>query len=109
MPTLVNNQKMDEDKLNDLIRPNISDRFIEDGSYLRLKNIQLGYSVPVSILDRIKVRKLRVYVSAQNLFTITDYSGLDPEIGAFNALEIGIDRGFYPQARTFLGGLSLTF
>lgn len=87
----------------------VSDRFVEDGSYLRLKNIQLGYSLPASILDKLKLSKLRVYVSGQNLLTFTNYSGLDPEIGAFNALEIGIDRGFYPQARALLGGLQVTF
>lgn len=87
----------------------ISDRFIEDGSYMRVKNLQIGYSLPPIVLESIKMQKLRVYVSAQNLFTFTDYSGLDPEIGAFNALEIGIDRGFYPQPRTFLIGVNASF
>lgn len=87
----------------------VSDRFVEDGSFIRLKNVQLGYSVPGTILRKMKIQKFRVYVSAQNLFTFTRYSGLDPEIGALSALEIGIDRGFYPQSRTFLGGLSVTF
>jgi TonB-dependent starch-binding outer membrane protein SusC len=79
----------------------VSDRFVEDGSFVRLKNVQLGYSVPSTILQKMKIQKFRVYVSAQNLFTFTRYSGLDPEIGALSALEIGIDRGFYPQSRTF--------
>ncbi len=87
----------------------VSDRFVEDGSFVRLKNIQLGYSLPANLLQRFGLQKFRVYVSAQNLLTITDYSGLDPEIGAFNALEIGLDRGFYPQARTFLGGVNVSF
>ena len=87
----------------------VSDRFVEDGSYIRLKNIQLGYTLPKSIFGKLNIDKFRVYVSAQNLITLTDYSGLDPEIGSRGTLEIGIDRGFYPQAKTFLAGLNLSF
>jgi TonB-linked SusC/RagA family outer membrane protein len=88
----------------------ISDRFVEDGSYLRLKTLQLGYNFPQSWLKRIRFDQLKVYVTAQNLLTFTRYSGLDPEIGKIGSdLEIGIDRGFYPQARTVMGGVSLTF
>ena len=88
----------------------VSDRFIENGSYIRLKNVQLGYSLPNTLLSKIKLHKFRVYVSAQNLLTFTDYSGLDPEIGATQgALDLGIDRGFYPQSRTFLGGVNIVF
>ena len=88
----------------------VSDRFVEDGSYIRLKNIQLGYSLPKSLIGRLNIEKFRLYLSAQNLITITDYSGLDPEIGATQgALDLGIDRGFYPQSRTFLGGVNITF
>ena len=88
----------------------VSDRFIEDGSYFRLKNAQLGYNLPTAWLQRAKIQRLRVYVSGQNLLTFTNYSGLDPEIGTVGgALEIGIDRGFYPQARTVLGGFQLEF
>ncbi len=81
----------------------ISDRFVEDGSFLRLKNLQLGYNLPKEWLKRMKTKEFRVYISAQNLFTFTKYSGLDPEIGG------GIDRGFYQQSRTYLGGLSIQF
>jgi TonB-dependent starch-binding outer membrane protein SusC len=102
----------DEPRVN-LNDPNqnarVSDRFLEDGSFIRLKNIQLGYSLPNSVIQKLKIQKFRLYVSAHNLFTFTNYSGLDPEIGAVTALEIGIDRGFYPQSRSFLGGLSVTF
>jgi len=88
----------------------VSNRFIEDGSYFRIKNVQLGYSLPKQVLNRMHFDKFRVYVSAQNLFTFTQYSGMDPEIGAYGgALSAGIDRGFYPQARVLLGGVSLTF
>lgn len=88
----------------------VSDRFIEDGSYIRLKTLQLGYNLPLSWLKRIHIQKFKVYITAQNLLTFTKYSGLDPEIGSIGgSLELGIDRGFYPQARTVLGGVSVTF
>jgi len=88
----------------------VSDRFVENGSYLRLKNVQLGYALPKSLLNKIKVEKFRVYVSAQNLFTFTGYSGMDPEIGAYSgSLNAGVDRGFYPQARVMLGGVNVVF
>jgi TonB-linked SusC/RagA family outer membrane protein len=88
----------------------ISDRFIEDGSYLRLKTLQIAYNLPKAWLDKVKVDRCKLYMTAQNLLTITKYSGLDPEIGAVGgSLEIGIDRGFYPQARTIIGGISLQF
>lgn len=87
----------------------VSDRFVEDGSFMRIKNVQLGYTLPQTISERLNIDKFRVYISGNNLFTITNYSGLDPEIGSRGALELGIDRGFYPQARSILGGVSLTF
>jgi TonB-linked SusC/RagA family outer membrane protein len=97
-----------------LLDPNqnarVSDRFVEDGAYLRVKNVQLGYSLPATLLKKMKFEKFRVYVSAQNLFTFTKYSGMDPEIGAYGgALNAGVDRGFYPQARVLLGGVTVTF
>jgi hypothetical protein len=85
----------------------ISDRFVEDGSYIRCKNITLGYTLPA-----IKgVNNIRVYVSANNLFTITDYSGYDPEVNSYGNSNrvIGIDNLVYPSARTFLGGVRVTF
>ncbi len=88
----------------------ISNRFVEDGSYLRLKTVQLGYNLPKAWLQRAHFGKMKIYVTAQNMLTFTKYSGLDPEIGTVgNSLEIGIDRGFYPQARAVLGGINLTF
>lgn len=88
----------------------ISDRFIEDGSYLRLKTLQLGYNLPQNWLKKVRFDKMKIYITGQNLLTFTKYSGLDPEIGNVGgSLEIGIDRGFYPQARTVMGGVSLTF
>ena len=88
----------------------VSDRFVEDGSFLRLKNVQLGYSLPKTWLQRVHVEKFRIYASAQNLFTFTKYSGMDPEIGSYGgALDAGIDKGFYPQARVILGGVNVVF
>lgn len=88
----------------------ISDRFIEDGSYFRMKTMQLAYSLPSTWLKKAGLQACKVYMTGQNLVTLTGYTGLDPEIGAIGgSLEIGIDRGFYPQARTVMGGLSLTF
>jgi hypothetical protein len=87
----------------------VSDRFIEDGSYLRVKSLQLGYSLPKSLIDGVGLANLRIYASATNLFTFTQYSGLDPEIGTRGTLEIGIDRGFYPSPRIYNLGISATF
>jgi TonB-linked SusC/RagA family outer membrane protein len=81
----------------------ISDFFIEDGSFLRLKSVTLGYTLQNELLNRVKVR---LYVTAQNLFTITDYSGMDPEVGIAN---YGVDTGMYPLSRVFLAGINLKF
>lgn len=87
----------------------MSDRFLEDGSYFRLKNIQIGYSLPATALQKMKVEKMRVYVNADNLFTITGYQGYDPEIVPTNALTQGVDYGNYPMYQTFTAGLQVTF
>lgn len=88
----------------------ISDMYIEDGSYLRLKTLQLGYNLPVSKISLVK--NARIFVAAQNLLTITKYSGADPEIGQINAtnyLSRGVDIGTYPQAKIFSLGVNLNF
>ena len=85
-----------------------SSYFVEDGSYLKLRNVQLGYSVPTSLMQRWGVGRLRLYVNANNLLTITGYSGLDPEVGGANTSR-GVDYGLYPQVRTITGGLELQF
>ncbi|MEY4260718.1 MAG: hypothetical protein RL656_1691 [Bacteroidota bacterium] len=88
----------------------VSDRFIEDGSFVRLKNIQIGYDLKHKLLNKWKIDKARIYFSGQNLWTLTKYSGLDPEIGSVGgSLELGIDQGFYPQARMASMGLQLGF
>jgi TonB-linked SusC/RagA family outer membrane protein len=86
----------------------ISDRFVEDGSYVRLKNITVGYTLPDTVAKDV-FSSLRFYVSAQNLFTITNYSGLDPEVANGNSFNFGIDRGGYPQPKTFLLGVQAKF
>ncbi|MDG5765988.1 TonB-dependent receptor [Balneolales bacterium ANBcel1] len=86
-----------------------SDFFVEDGSYVRLRNISLGYTLPPNISSLAGASRLRLYVSAQNLLTFTGYSGHDPEIGSYGALNVGIDRNIYPQARTFTMGINLDF
>lgn len=85
---------------------NMSDFYLEDGDYVRLKIVQLGYSLPTAVINQIGLQKLRLYVSAENLLTLTKYTGYDPEIGG-NVF--GIDRGYYPQARTFYFGANLQF
>jgi len=84
----------------------MSDFYLEDGDYLRLKVVQLGYSLPQSIISKAGLQKLRLYVSGENLFTLTKYTGYDPEIGGD---VFGIDRGYYPQARSFMFGASVQF
>ncbi len=84
-----------------------SDRFIENASYLRLRNVQLGYTLPENITDKLSIGKLRLYMSLQNLFTITDYSGIDPEIGG--TLNAGTDFVSYPNIKTSLFGVQVNF
>ena len=88
-----------------------SDRYVENGSYARLKNFQIGYTLPTAISKSMKIVKLRIYAGATNLFTITKYLGFDPEIGTgyYGSLDLGVDRAFYPQPRTYIAGLNLTF
>ncbi len=88
-----------------------STRFVEDGSYLRLKAVTLSYNINPKSLERLKVQRLSMYVTGQNLLTFTKYSGFDPEVNAFgrSATEVGIDYGTYPQARTLTVGVNAEF
>jgi len=87
-----------------------SDYFVENGSYLRVRNVQIGYVLPKNICNKFGTDYIRFYMSANNLFTITNYMGYDPDIGAAQgALSNGIDYGFYPQARTIMGGVNIKF
>jgi TonB-dependent starch-binding outer membrane protein SusC len=100
-----------------------SDRYVEDGSYMRVKNLQIGYTLPEEICKKLKMQKLRIYIGSENLLTITGYTGLDPEIGVGNtdagagaqqtgvvhsSLNYGVDRGTYPQARSIMLGINVT-
>ncbi len=109
----VNLPRMNNKDANNML---ISDRFIEDGSFMRIKTVQLGYTFNNSFLRKAQVKKLRLYAGVENLFTFTNYSGLEPEVGLGEkrgetrntSLTMGVDRTTYPQARTFLLGLNLT-
>ncbi|WP_445738171.1 SusC/RagA family TonB-linked outer membrane protein [Mariniflexile sp.] len=86
-----------------------SDRWLEDGSYVRLRNIQLGYNFDGTFLNKIGMSALRLYASGQNLFTITNYSGLDPDVQGNGILERGVDAGNWPSSRIFSLGLNVEF
>jgi hypothetical protein len=88
-----------------------SSHWIENGSFLKLKSFTVGYTLPTDLVKKISVTKVRVYVSSQNLFTITSYKGLDPEIGAQGgyATQNGVDNGTYPSSRFYTLGLNVTF
>ena len=95
--------------LNDNNR--VSNRFVEDGSYIRLKTLSLAWNVPKPLLMKLKLDWVQVYANAQNLFTITGYDGYDPEIGAYNQSVIlqGIDMYRYPSQRIYNFGLKVRF
>ncbi|MBL6871070.1 MAG: TonB-dependent receptor [Flavobacteriales bacterium] len=85
-----------------------SDFFVENGSFLRVRNIQIGYILPKDFCKKFKTNYVRFYIAANNLFTFTKYMGYDPDIGG-GALSGGVDNGFYPQARTIMGGVNIKF
>ena len=88
----------------------LTSQYIEDGSFLRLKTVSLGYTFPKKWLEKVGAQSLRVYVTGQNLVTWTNYSGFDPEVSTRgNGLTSGVDFGAYPRSKTFIGGLSITF
>ena len=91
----------------------LSTRYIEDGSYLRVKNITLGYTFPKTVLQKVKIDNVRVYMNIQNLYTFTKYTGFDPEVGAStqdsSGLTFGVDNGRYPSPMTCSFGLNITF
>ena len=91
----------------------MSTRYIEDGSYLRIKNIALGYTLPKKALNNMKIENIRLYVNIQNLYTFTKYTGYDPEVGASTqdstGLTFGVDNGRYPSPTSYSLGLNITF
>ncbi|EDP71353.1 putative TonB-linked outer membrane protein [Flavobacteriales bacterium ALC-1] len=86
-----------------------SDLVLEDGTYMRIKQIQLGYTLPESITSKLKMSNTRIYVSLDDFFTFTKYRGLDPEVGNFGFNSVGVDRGYYPTAAKLIFGLSVNF
>ena len=85
----------------------MSNWYLQKGDYFRIKLVQVGYTLPTDLTQKFGVSKLRLYVTGENLFTFTKYTGYDPEIAAGDSF--GIDRAFYPQAKTFMFGANLTF
>jgi hypothetical protein len=91
---------------------NRSTRWIEDGSYVRLKNVTFGYNLPKSLVSKVGLQNLRLYVTATNLLTLTNYSGYDPEVSSYNVgsdAAKGIDISNYPTVKTVTFGINLTF
>jgi hypothetical protein len=88
-----------------------SDRFVEDGSYLRIQSISLGYTFPRLFSSKLGIENLKIYTNLQNVYTFSKYSGYDPEIGSTNqdALMTGIDNARYPSPRIYTFGLNVTF
>lgn len=108
-----NNPNGNQPRYNEWHKNNLllSDRFIEDGSYVRLQTLSLGYNLPARIVSKAKIASARLYISGQNLYTLTNYSGFDPELGSFNqnALLTNVDNGNYPNPRTITVGANITF
>lgn len=84
-----------------------SDKFVESGTFLRCKNISLGYTIPEKLISKASIKYLRVYFNVSNAFIITSYKGMDPEIGSWDPLTAGVDGGFYPQPRVFTIGANI--
>ena len=84
---------------------------VEDGSFIRLNNVTLGYSLPKSLIKKVGVTKCRIYTTASNLFILTKYTGFDPEVSTLNSsgLTPGVDWGAYPRSRTIVFGINLSF
>jgi len=108
-PTNQSNKYPRANRNTDYLR--MSDRYLEDGSYIRLQLVSLGYELPSGFTEKVGVDRARIYVTGKNLLTITDYTGFDPEVGRFGTSNIrqGYDLGGYPTARTYLVGINLNF
>ena len=87
----------------------MSDWYVEDGSYVRLKSLQLGYTLPSTLSSKMSIERLRIFVGGRNLITMTKYSGLDPELGGNDPTYFGVDGGSYPQPKMYNAGINLTF
>ncbi|MFT3903336.1 MAG: TonB-dependent receptor [Niabella sp.] len=86
-----------------------TDRWLENGSYIRLRNVEIGYTFDASALKRIGFKSTRVFISGQNIFTITKYKGLDPDVANGNLLTRGMDSGFWPSSRIYSAGVNFEF
>ncbi len=105
--------RFDESSSNNNLQ-RLTDRWIEDGSYLRVKTITLGYTIPEKLANKISIQNLRIYTTAQNLFTFTKYKGFDPEVSesvgwGSGGLDLGVDNGNYPMPRIIMLGFNLSF
>ena len=88
----------------------VSDRFLSDGNFFRLRNITLGYTLPTRLLDKVRVNRLRVFITGANVWTSQAYGGYSPEFpNGGNAYEVGLDYGSYPIAKSWQGGIELQF
>ncbi len=94
-------------KRNEYLR--VSDRWVEDGSYMRLKNVTFSYTLPKAITSKAGISRVRAYVTGENLLTFTHYTGYDPEVNSYSGLQVGVDEGSYPQSRTVIFGLNVEF
>jgi hypothetical protein len=103
-------------KTNDQVRANFNDPndnnrvssfFIRDASFMRIKNLQVGYTLPVTLIHSLGIKQFRIYLNFINLYTLTKYKGYDPEIGSRSNLNFGVDNGTYPLPRTFMAGLQI--
>ena len=103
---------------NDWANSNPSTRYLENGSYLRVKSLTLGYTINPQALAKLKITRFMIYFTAENLLTFTKYTGFDPEVSAFSSSQegttnqntaLGVDYGTYPQSRDFVLGLKISF
>lgn len=103
------NQNTDIPRLNQNVSGVYSSKYVEDGSYIRLKTLNVGYTLPSKVLSRYKITRLRIYIATSNLYTLTKYKGYDPEVSAFSTgLTPSLDYSTYPRPITITGGLNLT-
>jgi hypothetical protein len=86
----------------------ISDIYVEDGSFIKCKNISVGYTFPEKLLSKTPLRSVRIYANVTNVFIISKYTGMDPEIGGWSPIDAGVDYGFYPQPRVFTLGVNIS-
>ena len=84
----------------------VQSRWVEDGSYIKLKNVSLRYDVPFEMIDQLGLSTLNAYITASNLITWTEYTGYDPDVNSYSGLRMGVDEGSFPQSRTIIIGLN---